>query len=379
MDELYSETQRMARDMVRRFAEATVLPAAAEIDRTDEFPANIYRRLAEIGLFGASLPEPAGGSGFDTMAVAIAMEELARCSGSVGNIFAIPLEAARLLHDHGDDHHKALIPGILSGALIPATCVSEPDFGSDVASLRTTAVRDADTYVINGTKAWVSLGLVANLIFVFAKTDPDAGHRGISCFIVQGDNPGLRRGRKEKLLGMHGLATSQLVFEDCRVPARDRLCPEGQAFKTAMVNFDYGRVLMSAMALGIAQAAYEDALAYAKGRVQFGTPIFEFQAVQFMLADMSTDLAAARLMLHHACRLLDAGKPIVKEAAQLKLFTTDMAMKHVTNALQIHGANGYSQDYRIERLFRDIKLTQIYEGTNQIQRLIIARQIGKEA
>ena len=378
MDRFYSETQTMVGETVRKFAEDAVLPAAAAIDRDDAFPTDIYASLAEMGLFGAGVAEEAGGSGFDSITLAIAMEELARCSGSVGNIFAIPLEAARFLLDHGDDHHKGFIPGVLAGDLIPATCVSEPDFGSDVASMRTTAVRDGDDYVINGTKAWGSLGLVANLLFVFAKTDPEKGPRGITCFIVEGDNPGVTRGRKEKLLGMHGLATAQLVFEDCRVPAASRIGPENDAFKMAMVNFNFSRVLMSAMALGIARAAYEDALEYATGRVQFAKPIIAFQAVQFMLADMSTDLSAARLLIHHAARLLDAGHPIAKEAAHAKLFTTDMAMKHVTNALQIHGGNGYSQEYRIERLFRDIKLTQIYEGTNQIQRLIIARQISTE-
>jgi alkylation response protein AidB-like acyl-CoA dehydrogenase len=378
VDRFYSETQVMVGESLRKFAEDAVLPAAAAIDRDDAFPEVVYAQLAEMGLFGAGLPEEAGGSGFDTVTLAIAMEELARCSGSVGNIFAIPLEAARFLLDHGDDHHKGFIPGVLAGDLIPATCVTEPDFGSDVASMRTTAVRDGTDYVINGTKAWVSLGLVANLLFVFAKTDPEKGARGISCFLVGGDNPGLARGRKEDLLGMHGLATGQLVFTDCRVPATMRIGPENDAFKMAMANFDFGRILMSAMALGIARAAFEDALDYAKGRVQFRKPIFEFQAVQFMLADMSADLAAARLLIHHAARLMDGGHSIVKEAAHAKLFTTDMAMKHITNAVQIHGANGYSREYRVERLFRDIKLTQIYEGTNQIQRLIIARQIGKE-
>ena len=375
MDRFYTETQTMVGESVRKFAEDAVLPAAAAIDHDDVFPKEIYARLAEMGLFGAGLPEEEGGSAFDTVTLAIAMEELASCSGSVGNIFAIPLEAARFLHNHGDDCHKKNIPGVLGGKLIPATGVSEPDFGSDVASMRTTAVRDDGEYVINGTKAWVSLGLVANLFFVFAKTDLEEGYRGISCFLVHGDNPGLARGRKEDLMGMHGLATSQIDFNNCRVPAAMRIGPENNAFKMAMVNFDFGRILMSAMALGIARAAYEDALEYAKERVQFGKPIFEFQAVQFMLADMSTDLAAARLLIHHSARLLDAGHTIVKEAAHAKLFTTDMAMKHVTNALQIYGGNGYSKEYRIERLFRDIKLTQIYEGTNQIQRLIIARQI----
>ena len=368
----------MISESVRKFAESVVLPAATAIDRDDVFPKEIYAQLAELGLFGTTLHEEAGGSGFDTVSIAIAMEELARCSGSVGNILAIPVEAVHLIDKSGSDRHKEFIPGILSGELIPATCVSEPEFGSDVASIKTTAVRDNGEYIINGTKAWVSLGLVANLFFVFAKTDPESGQRGLSCFLVNGDNPGLNRGRKEDLLGMHGLATGQVNFTDCRVSEKMRIGPENDAFKMAMINFDLGRILMSAMALGITRGAYEDALQYAKERIQFGKPIFEFQAVQNLLADMSTDITAARLLVHHAARLLDAGYTIAKEAAHAKLFTTDMGMKHVTNALQIHGGNGYSKDYRVERLFRDIKLTQIYEGTNQIQRLIIARQLRRE-
>ena len=378
MDRFYTKTQIMIRDNVRKFAKSVVLPVAATIDRDDVFPAKIYTQLAEMGLFGTSLHEEAGGSGFDTMSLAIAMEELACCSGSVGNILAIPVEAAHLLSTYGDDRQKEFIPSILSGEIVPATCVSESEFGSDVASMKTTAVRDNTEYVINGTKAWVSLGLIANLFFVFAKTDTEKGTRGISCFLVNGDNPGVTRGRKEDLLGMHGLETGQIIFTDCRIPETMRIGPENEAFKMAMVNFNLGRILMSAMALGITRGAYEDALQYAKARVQFGQSIFDFQAIQFLLADMSTDISAARLLVHHAARLLDAGHSIAKEAAHAKLFTTDMGMKHVTNALQIHGGNGYSKDYRIERLFRDIKLTQIYEGTNQIQRLIIAGQLKRE-
>lgn len=378
MERFYTDTQRMVHDNVRKFAETTVLPAADAIDKEDVFFFAIYKAMAEMGLFGADLPEEAGGSGFDTVTVCIAMEELARCSGSVGNAYALPVEAARFLYEHGDEQQKAHIPSILSGQRIPATAISEPDFGSDVGGMRTVAVRDGGDYVINGVKAWVTMGQVADFVLVFAKTDPPSGIRGISCLVVDGDNPGLKRGKNELLLGMHGLEDCQLVFENCRVPEANRIGPENEAFKMAMVNFNYGRIMMSAMALGIAQAAFEDALAYAKERMQFGQRIFDFQAVQFMLADMSKDIAAARLLVHHAARLRDGGHPYAKEAAHAKLFTTDMAMQHITNALQIHGGNGYSQEYRIERLFRDIKLTQIYEGTNQIQRLIIARQLARE-
>ncbi len=354
------------------------MPAAQAVDRDDVFPRALYRGLAGLGLFGVSLAEEAGGSGLDTIAACIVMEEIARGSGALGNAYAIPVEAALLLSEHGGDFHRGFIPGILAGDVIPATAATEPDCGSDVAAMRTTADRDGDDYIINGVKAWVTFGGVADFVMVFAKTDRNAGQKGISCVLVEMDRPGVSRGKHEELLGMHGLADCQIAFDDVRVPVANRIGPENEAFKMAMANFNFSRLMMSSMALGMAQAAMEDAVAYAKSRRQFGSEIIKFQAIQFMLADMSKDVAAARLLIHHAARLHDAGYPIAKEAAHAKLFTTDMAMTHVSNALQIHGGNGYSKEYRIERIFRDIRLAQIYEGTNQIQRLIIARQLEKE-
>ena len=378
MSHFYTEDQISLRDTARRFAEAEVLPRAAAIDREDVFDRTIYRGMAELGLFGTSLPEAAGGSGFDTVGTCLVMEELARCSGAIGNAFAIPVEAALFLHHHGNESQKALIPGILDGSILMATAMTEPDYGSDTASITTSARRTADGWVINGTKAWVTLGGVADRIMVFARTGKDAGHKGISCFMVDARQQGVSRGKNEELLGMHGLEDCQIILEDVLVPEEAMIGAENTAFKTAMGNFNFSRLLMSSMALGMAQAAMEDAVAYATTRKQFGGPIMGFQAIQFMVADMSTDIAAARLLIHHAARLYDAGQPYAKEAAHAKLFTTDMAMKHVSNALQIHGGNGYSRDYRIERLFRDVRLAQIYEGTNQIQRVIIARQVEKE-
>jgi alkylation response protein AidB-like acyl-CoA dehydrogenase len=379
MNDLFlSEDQQMLLASVRKYAQDHILPAAAAIDREDRFPRTLYRGLAELGLFGVSLPEAAGGSGMDTISTCLAMEEVARCSGAVGNMYAIPVEAALLLHEHGNDWQRSFIPGIVAGDLVPATAVSEPDAGSDVAGMRTIALRDGDGYVINGTKAWVTFGGVFDFIIVFAKTSREEGHGNISAFLVEGDAPGISRGRNEELLGMHGLEDCQVIFDNVRVPARARLGEENRAFKMAMRNFNFSRLMMSSMALGMARAAFEDSLAYAKNRRQFGSEIFGFQAVQFMLADMSTDIAAARLLIHHAARLHDAGRGIAKEAAHAKLFTTDMAMKHATNAVQIHGGAGYSKEFRVERIFRDVKLAQIYEGTNQIQRIIIARQIEKE-
>jgi alkylation response protein AidB-like acyl-CoA dehydrogenase len=379
MDRFYTDDQKALRETARRFAEAEILPRAAAIDRDDRFDRALYKGMADLGLFGICLREGAGGAGLDTVAGCIAMEELARCSGAVANAFAIPVEAVLFFDQHGTEAHKALIPQILSGEIIPATAVTEPDHGSDVAGIKTTATRDGKDWLLNGTKAWVTLGGVADRIMVFARTGSEVGHKAISCLLVDGTLPGIARGKNEELLGMHGLEDCQIAFSDVRLPADSLMGPENQAFKMAMSNFNFSRLMMASMALGMAQAAFEDATAYAKSRRQFGQAIIGFQAVQFMLADMATDIAAARLLIHHAARLHDAGQPIAKEAAQAKLFTTDMAMKHVSNALQIHGGNGYSREYRIERLFRDVRLAQIYEGTNQIQRLIIARQVEKEA
>ncbi|MBN9673915.1 acyl-CoA dehydrogenase family protein [Roseibium aggregatum] len=377
MDHFYSDDQRMVRETARKLSDDIVAPAAAAIDRDDVFPRAVYEALAEQGLFGIPLPEAAGGVGLDAATACIVMEEVARGSGAVGNAFAIPVEAALFLHHHGTADHKKLIAGILEGKLIPATAVTEPDHGSDVAAMTTTARRDGDDYILKGTKAWVTFGQVADVVMVFAKTDPDAGHRGISCILVETERPGVIRGKSEDLLGMHGLAECMITFDDVRVPAGNLIGPEHGAFKMAMENFNFSRLMMSSMALGMAQAAMEDAVAYAQDRKQFGKPIFEHQAVQFMIADMAKDITAARLLIHHAARLYDAGHPIALEAAQAKLFTTDMAQVHISNALQIHGGNGYSREFRVERLFRDVRLSQIYEGTNQIQRMIIARQVQK--
>ncbi len=349
MDRFYTEDQKALRDTARRFAQAEILPRAAAIDRDDRFDRSLYKGMAELGLFGICLREGAGGAGLDAVAACIAMEELARCSGAVANAFAIPVEAVLFFDQHGTEAHRALIPQILSSDIIPATAVSEPDHGSDVAGIRTTAARDGKGWLLNGTKAWVTLGGIADRVMVFARTGAETGHRAISCLLVDGGLPGIARGKNEELLGMHGLEDCQITFSDVRLPADSLMGPENQAFKMAMSNFNFSRLMMASMALGMAQAAFEDATAYARDRKQFGQAIIGFQAVQFMLADMATDIAASRLLIHHAARLHDAGEPIAKEAAQAKLFTTDMAMKHVSNALQIHGGNGGREGGRMMR------------------------------
>lgn len=375
---LPSEELNSLIETVKRFAEKEVRPTASLIDRNDRFPRALYKQMAELGFFGVSLPEEAGGSGFDSVSACLIMEEIAKASGSLGNCYAVPVETALFLNEHGNAGQKKYIAPILSGEIVPASAVSEPDHGSDVASIQTLAVRDGDDFVITGTKAWVTFGAIADLFMVFAKTSRELGHRNISCFLIEGDREGIRRGKVEDLLGMHGLEDCQVSFDNVRIPATNVIGPENRAFKMAMKNFNFSRLMMSSMAIGMAQGAFEDAASYARTRKQFGTTINSFQGIQFMLADMSTEIAAARLLVHHAARMHDAGVSIAKEAAHAKLFSTDMANRNVTNALQIHGGNGYSREYRIERIFRDVRLSQIYEGTNQIQRIIIAKEIERE-
>lgn len=378
MSVFLNDDQRAIRDAARRFSDEQVAPMARALDRDDTFPHAIYAAMAELGFYGLSLPEDLGGAGLDTLSLSLVMEELARGSAAVGNAFAIPVEAALFLTHHGNAAQRALIPDILSGRLLFATAMTEPDFGSDAAGIRTRARQVEGGFRLDGTKAWVTLGGVADRIIVFARTGEGPGHKAMSCFLVDAHQAGVARGKSEELLGMHGLEDCQVVFEDVFVPDEGLVGPLDGAFKMAMDNFNFSRLLMSSLALGVAQAALEDAVAYARQRKQFGAPILSFQAVQFMVADTSTEVDAARLLVHHACRRHDAGLPYVKEAAQAKLFTTDMAQRAVTRSLQIHGGNGYSREYRIERLYRDVRLTQIYEGTNEIQRLIIARQVEKE-
>ena len=378
MSDLLSEDQQAIREAARRFSDGELRPAATAIDREDRFPRPIYAAMAELGFYGLSLAEPYGGAGMDTLSVCLVMEELARNSASVANAFAIPVEAALFLARWGDEAQRALIARILTGDLIFATAMTEPDHGSDAAGIRTRATKVDGGWRLSGTKAWVTLGGVADRLFIFARSGDGPGHKAMSCFLVDANAEGVGRGKPEDLLGMHGLEDCQIVLDDVFVPDGALVGARDEAFKMAMENFDFSRLLMSSLALGVAQGALEDAIAYARVRKQFGAPISSFQAVQFMLADSSTEIDAARLLIHHACQLHDRGLPYVRQAAEAKLFTTDMAQRVVTRALQIHGGNGYSREYRIERLFRDVRLTQIYEGTNEIQRLIIARQLERE-
>ena len=378
MDFELTEPQRLIRDLCRDFAEREVRPRAAEIDRADEFPWDLYKRMAELEILGMTVPAEYGGSGADTVSWCIAQEELARASAAVADAqLLFKLMSDMILRNGSEEQRRRYLPAMVRGEKICAIAQTEPGAGSDVAGVQTTATPAGDGYVLNGTKRFITAAMVCELAVVVATTDRSRGRDAITLFLVEMGTPGFTRGGKEHLLGAHGLATGELVFEDCRVPASCRLGGEGEGFKRAMISLDTGRIGIGSQALGIAQAALEASVAYAKQRPAFGQPIAGFQAVQLMLADMSTRIEASRLLLRKAAALKDQGRPIIREAAEAKLFASETAHQATTDALQIHGAYGYSTEFPVERLYRDARVYQIWEGTSQIQRLVIARQLLK--
>jgi alkylation response protein AidB-like acyl-CoA dehydrogenase len=373
-----TDSQRMIRDLAREFAEREVRPRAAEIDRTDEFPWDLYKRMAELELLGMTVPSEYGGSGVDTLSWCVAQEELARGSAAVADAQLLCKLMCDMLLAHGsDEQRQRCLPAMVRGERVCAIAQTEPGAGSDVAGVQTTATPTGDGYVLNGTKRFITAAMVCDLAVVVATTDRRTGRDGITLFLVEMGTPGFTRGSKEQLLGVRGLATGELVFEECRVPRPARLGAEGDGFRRAMVSLDSGRIGIGAQAIGIAQAAMEAAIAYARQRPAFGRPIADFQAVQFMLADMSARIEGARLLLRKAAYLRDQGRPMIREAAEAKLMASEAAAQVTTDALQIHGAYGYSTEFPVERLYRDARVYQIWEGTSQIQRLVIARQLLK--
>ena len=373
-----TEPQRLVRDLCRDFAEREVRPRAAEIDRTDDFPWDLYRRMAELEILGMTVPPEYGGAGADTMSWCIAQEELARASAVVADVQLLcKLMTDMILKNGTEEQRRRHLPAMVRGEKICAIAQTEPGAGSDVAGIQTTATPTAGGYVLNGTKRFITCAMVCELAVVVATTDRRKGREGITLFLVEMGAPGFSRGGKERLMGAHGLGTGELVFEDCRIPRACLLGGEGEGFKRAMMSLDTGRIGIGAQALGVAQAALEAALAYAKQRPAFGQPIAGFQAIQFMLADMSAQIEASRLLLRKAAYLKDQGRPIIREAAEAKLFASETAARVTTDALQIHGAYGYSTEFPVERLYRDARVYQIWEGTSQIQRLVIARQLLK--
>jgi butyryl-CoA dehydrogenase len=377
MDFELTEEQRMFRRMVRDFAEKEIAPRAEEIDETDRFPDDLFRRMGELGILGLPFPEEYGGSGGEYTSMVIALEEIARVSGSM----AITLDAHTslccepiYLFGTEEQKRKYLVP-LARGEKIGAFGLTEPQAGSDAGATRTLAVRDGDEWVINGQKNFITNGSIADVVVITAKTDPEKGTRGISSFIVEKGTPGFQPGRDEKKMGLKGSVTSELFFEDCRIPADNLVGKENEGFKQFLVTLDAGRVAISAMAVGLAQGAYERAVAYAQERVQFGQPIVKFQAVQWMIADTATEIEAARLLVQRAAWMRERGMRFTKEAAMAKLFATDMSERACRKAIQIHGGYGYMQEYEVERMYRDQRLCAIGEGTNEIQRLVIARQV----
>jgi hypothetical protein len=371
-----TESQRLIRDLARGFAEREIRPRAAEIDRADEFPWDLYKRMAELDLLGMTVPVEYGGSGADTVSWSVAQEELARGSAAVADAQLLcKLMSDMILANGTEEQRRRYLPAMVRGERICAIAQTEPGTGSDVAGVQTTATATADGYVLRGTKRFITEALVCDLAVVVATTDPRKGKDGITLFLVEMSAPGASRGAREQLLGVRGLATGELCFDGCRVPREARLGGEGEGFRRAMISLDTGRIGIGSQAVGIAQAAMEAAIAYARQRPAFGRPIADYQAIQFMLADMSARIEAARLLLRKAAYLKDQGRPIIREAAEAKLVASEAADRVTTDALQIHGAAGYSTEFPIERLYRDARVYQIWEGTSQIQRLVIARQL----
>jgi butyryl-CoA dehydrogenase len=375
MDFELTDEQQLIRDAVREFAEAEVTPIAAEIDRDHRFPFELLPKLAEMNLMGMPYPEKAGGAGADYVSYVIAVEELSRACASTGVIvsahtslatwpvfkFGTETQQDRYLHD------------MASGRRLGAFALTEPAAGTDAGAGTATATLNADGYALNGSKMFITNAPFADVYIVFAKTDPERGARGISAFIVEKDTPGFSVGEAEHKLGIRGSSTPPIYFSDCRMPREALLGAEGDGFKIAMATLDGGRIGIAAQALGIAQAALDASVAYAKERVQFGKPIATLQAIQWMIADMATEIDAARLLVYRAASCVDNGRPYSTEGAMAKLFASETATRVAGKAIQIHGGYGYTESYPVERNYRDAKITEIYQGTSEVQRMVIAR------
>ena len=372
-----SEEQRLIRDSVREFVQARVAPFAAEWDRDSHFPREQLAEMAELGLFGMFIPEEWDGSGADYLSFALAIEEVAAGDGSCSTILSVnnSVVCGVLLASGSEFLKQTYLKPLASGAQLGCFCLTEPQAGSDAAALKTRAQKQGDDYVLNGTKAFITSGKNADVAIVFAVTDPDAGKKGISAFVVPTGNPGYEATTVEHKMGQHASDTAQIFFKDCRIPADHLIGSEGEGYRIALMNLEGGRIGIGAQSVGMARAAYECALDYARQRLSFGKSLVEHQAIAFRLADMATQLEAARLMVHNAARLRDAGEPCLKQASMAKLFASEAAEKICSDAIQVLGGYGYLRDYPVERIARDVRVAQIYEGTSDIQRIVIAREI----
>jgi butyryl-CoA dehydrogenase len=377
---ILTEEQRMIRDMARDFAQERLAPNAAEWDRESIFPSDELKEMGTLGLFGMTMPEEWGGAGTDYVSFALAIEEIAAGDGACSTILSVnnSVVCGPLLKFGSDYLKETYLKPLASGEMLGCFCLTEPQAGSDASALKMRAVRDGDEYVLNGTKQFITSGKYAQVAIVFAVTDPAAGKRGISAFVVPTDNPGYKVANVEKKLGQHASDTAQIFFDECRIPADHLIGKEGEGYKIALSNLESGRIGIAAQCVGMARAAYEAALSYAKERESFGHPIINHQAVGFRLADMATQLEAAHLMVMNAAVLRDAGQPCLKQACMAKLFASEAAEKICSDAIQVHGGYGYLQDFPVERIYRDVRISQIYEGTSDIQRIVISRAIAED-
>ncbi len=376
----FTETQLMIQETARKFAEDELAPTAAERDEKEEFPYEGVKKLGELGFMGMMVPEEYGGAGLDTISYVIAMEEISKVDASCGVIMSVNNSLVCYgLNEWGtkEQKQKFLAP-LAAGKMLGAFALSEPEAGSDASNQKTMAERSGDEYIINGTKNFITNGANADVILVMATTDKTKGPYGISTFIVEKGSPGLSIAKKEKKLGIRSSDTVSLSFQDCRVPASNRIGEEGFGFKFAMKTLDGGRIGIASQALGIAQASLSASVQYAKQRKAFGKPISEFQAIQFMIADMATKIDAARLMTLKAAALKDTNKPFGQMSAMAKLFASKVAVDAALDAIQIHGGYGYIKEYNVERYLRDAKITEIYEGTSEVQRIVISRNLLKD-
>lgn len=380
MEYFLTEEQQMIKDLARKIAEEKILPKRAEYDENETFPHDIVKILADSDLFGVFVPEEYGGLGYGIFELCLVIEELSKVCGGIALSYAgTALGTFPIVLFGNEEQKKKYLPPIAKGEKLAAFAVTEPEAGSDITTLNTTARKEGDYYILNGTKQWITNGGEAEIYVVIASTDKTKGARGSTAFILEKGWDGFEFGKKEKKLGIRASATRELVFTNCKVPEKNVLGREGMGFLITIKNFDTSRPGVAAQALGIAEGAYEAALEYSHQRKQFGQPISSFQAIQHMLADMATQIEAARLLIYQTAKTIDSGaKNYSKESAMCKLFASDVAMKVTTDAIQIFGGYGYMKDYPVEKMFRDAKITQIYEGTNQIQRNVIAIELIKE-
>jgi butyryl-CoA dehydrogenase len=374
-----SEEQKLLQKTVREFAESEVKPLARELDETGRFPFDIFKKAAELGLTGVALPEAEGGAGFDHIAYSIVIEEISRCCASTGVILSGQNSLyCDPIHRFGtEEQKKKLLLPFARGEKIGCFALTEPQAGSNAAALQTKGVKKGDKYIINGTKAWITNGGAADAAIVYVNTDPPKGEKGITAIVVEKGTPGFKIGKEEKKLGINATACCELTFTDCEVPTANRIGNEGEGYKVALSTLDGGRIGVAAQATGIAQGAFEAALDWSQQRMAFGHPISQFQAIQFMLADMSTEIDAARLLVRKVAWKQDTGARFSVDAAIAKLFASEMATRVTHKAIQIHGGYGYSREYPVERAYRDARITEIYEGTSEIQRLVISSWVLK--